>query len=727
MANFPIDSVHKEISVEIPGKELYLSNSDIWEESLNISSSLFEDDGIRFGVAATVLNVVLNAGEEIINEALNVYLTTEGITKMSLFKGYVDSVEKHSNRFFHKITAYDKLYEIIHADVSDWYNELTFPMTLKQFRDAFYSHFGVTQVSKTLPNDGMIVEKTIDPSELSGATVANAICELGGCFGIINTNGLLEYISLDSSTTNTISVVIGADFKDYSTKKVDKLQIRQEENDIGVTVGSGDNAYVVQDNFLCYGKGTEELTTVATALFNKIKNITYTPYNLEAPGNPTLKLGDKIWFSVGGKNVSSYIISRNLRGIQAMRDTYSAEGDYELPTKVNEVENKIIQLRGKTNSLSRSIEETKSQITDVQRGLQSEITQTAGQFDVKIQEIQKELDGEIKTYNVSYEPTLRNYPAWDFTYNIPCNNTVQLRDDLKLEYTDEYYSKNARTVAFNETDFTSYKFQKKDGVWQWVAVADSDYALLKKEIAEVKVTTNSITQEVSTLESTIDGDYYKKTETDAKIEVSKSGIMQTVSATYTTKDYVNGTFETVEHAESSYKQTADQIKLTVKKGSVISEINQTAEAVTIKASKIDLDGLVNMSQFTSKYATINALNATNLAVSGKLEASQFTADNISALGITVSSARVTGGFDASKITTGVLNADRINVNDLKARILTINNITSTLNAPDQGTITIGSVRTSNYQYYDGGTRQYRNLTMHRVRDVDGNMFYALGY
>ena len=50
---------------------------------------------------------------------------------------------------------------------------------------------------------------------------------------------------------------INCTYQDFKTKAIDKLQIRKEENDIGVVVGEGDNTYIIQDNFLVYGKHPE--------------------------------------------------------------------------------------------------------------------------------------------------------------------------------------------------------------------------------------------------------------------------------------------------------------------------------------------------------------------------------------------------------------------------------------------------------------------------------------
>lgn len=56
---------------------------------------------------------------------------------------------------------------------------------------------------------------------------------------------------------------------------------------------------------------------------------------------------------------------------------------------------------------------------------------------------------------------------------------------------------------------------------------------------------------------------------------------------------------------------AQQILTKVSKDNIVSEINQTAESIKIKAERIDLVGIVNADEMVVKYATIDTLNVTN--------------------------------------------------------------------------------------------------------------------
>ena len=75
--------------------------------------------------------------------------------------------------------------------------------------------------------------------------------------------------------------------------------------------------------------------------------------------------------------IESYILKRTLKGIQALRDDLEADGEEYRTNGANGIQKSILKLKGKSNVLERTIEKTQSTITDVEKGLQSQITQTA--------------------------------------------------------------------------------------------------------------------------------------------------------------------------------------------------------------------------------------------------------------------------------------------------------------------------------------------------------------
>lgn len=412
---FTKDSVDKQLIIKTDDGLVTITNTELHQEQFELSESLCSESELRFGCceASSIKFKISNVFMPLNGKWLTVTETLDGNTDVSFqFGRYkVNSDKPTADRTCRDVVAYDVMYDIINTDVANWYNTIlpdkTSTVTLKEFRTSFVAHFGLDQEEIDLVNDSMVVEKTIEPSEISGKDVLSAICEINGCFGHIARNGKLRYVLLpqgiqglypsdnlypadDLYPRNPKSTQIGkglyisAKYEDFITKSITKLQIRQEENDIGCIIGSGDNCYIVEDNFLVYGKSAKELNVIADNLLEIINGVTYRPYEADAKGNPCLEVGDPVRLTTKYEIIESYILKRTLKGIQALRDSYSADGVEEYSEKVNSVQKSIIQLKGKTNVLERTVEETKSTISDVEKGLQSQITQNANSITAEV-------------------------------------------------------------------------------------------------------------------------------------------------------------------------------------------------------------------------------------------------------------------------------------------------------------------------------------------------------
>ena len=418
---FTDDTVDKQITIVTDDKKINITNTELHEDKFELSESLCSEKELKFGAceASVVKFTISNIFQSLKGKWITVKITPKGADapyQIGRYKVYSD--KPTADRKCRDVEAYDALYDVLNTDMAAWYNSLTFPMTLKAFRDAFFSHFGIEQEAISLVNDNMTVEKTIEITgssadgstigeALSGKTVLSCICELNGCFGHIGRDGKFHYISLDQEMQGLYprndlypaddlyprdphsqpigrSFYISAKYEDYLVKSIDKLQINEKENDIGVIVGTGSNGYNIEGNFLVYGKGSDELRGIANNVFGKIKNLVYRPYSADCKGNPCLEVGNSIRFNTKYELIETYILKRTLKGIQALRDAISADGEEYRTKKVNSVHQDILQLKGKSNVLERTIEETKSTITDVEKGLQSQITQNAESITMEV-------------------------------------------------------------------------------------------------------------------------------------------------------------------------------------------------------------------------------------------------------------------------------------------------------------------------------------------------------
>lgn len=610
---FKKDSIDKQLTIETDDKTTKITNVELHQEQFELTESICSESELTIGsceaavLKFTVSNIFLPMKGKMITVKTVIDNNTANPLQIGRYKVYSDTPT--ADRTKRDIVAYDSLYDVINADVAEWYNTLLLDKdsvtTMKAFRDSFFGYFGIEQADAQLVNDDIKVEKTVEPEELSGATVLNCICEINGCFGHIGRDGKFHYIYLEQeiqglyprndlypaddlyprepkSTRISKSLYISAQYEDFLVKTIDKLQIRKEEDDIGVIVGSGTNAYVIQDNFLVYGKGSEELTGIANNIYRKIRGIIYRPFSADCKGNPCIEVGDAVRLPTRYEIIESYVLKRTLKGIQALRDEYEATGEEYRSTQVNSVHKSIIQLKGKTNVLTRTIEETNSKITDVESGLSSEIKQTATDIRAEVKNTADDLSSSIQqnAESIATEVKRANEAEGNLSTKI-----TQTAESITSEVSKNYETKE---------NATNTKTELESSIKQ---TADGFTAELSKQVTETKQYAESAaeTAESNAKQDTADKlkDYSTTTEMNTQINATAEGISAEVSRKLQS-------YSTTEQMNSAIRQTADSINTEVSKkvngDEIISKINQSAENVSIEANKINLNGAVTANQ-----------------------------------------------------------------------------------------------------------------------------------
>ena len=290
-------STDKQMVISVVGTNQKIDNSMLEIGTFALEESLCSESELKFGAceANCVKFTARNTAGNIIGKTISIEETIDGDSKNPMPYGVfkVASDVPTADRTKRQITAYDAMYDIINTDVKSWYAGLSFPMTLKQFRDSFFAHLGIAQVETSLVNDSMTVNKTIvatqtddssavtEESSISGKTVVTAICEINGCFGNINRNGKFEYVFLkkivsalypaedlfpadnlfpsDANTESMTGHYITFDYEDFQSKAITQLEIKTSEDNAGAIVGTAGNNYSITGNFLVSDKTGAEL------------------------------------------------------------------------------------------------------------------------------------------------------------------------------------------------------------------------------------------------------------------------------------------------------------------------------------------------------------------------------------------------------------------------------------------------------------------------------------
>lgn len=430
-ALFNDDSIKKEIIIKYGNTTI--TNEDLFNQELELDESLCSEEQLAFGSceASVIKFRVANIVSPVKGNWISVGMAIDGHTDNPLAFGRykVESDKPTSDRKWREIVAYDALYDMINDDVSDWYKSVlpnkNVSMTLSQFRKLFLQRYGVQEeIGAPLVNDSMVVTRSIDPDELSGAKVITAICELNGCFGHIDRNGKFKSVNLvqgikglypkndlypaddiyprdPKSTPIGKGIYITCDYEDFTVSSITGVDIYKEENAFGGSFGIPDNKYVVEDNFLVYGKSEQEISAIANNLLSAIRGLDYRPFDAECKGNPCFEVGDPVRFSTKYAIVESYILNRTLKGTQALKDSYNAKGTEKYEIKVNSARRETAQLSGKTEQLERVSGEQQENIENINSGIDvineeiGEVNANIGQLHVSLKKTDEGLSAEV--------------------------------------------------------------------------------------------------------------------------------------------------------------------------------------------------------------------------------------------------------------------------------------------------------------------------------------------
>lgn len=422
---FPEDSLFPSDELFPVDMEPYYVIEDIQivSETMKITESLCESEDLKFGECnATQFEITV---ADVFQDLTGLeFLATIEIGGYELALGIykVDSFVRQADRRKKKITAYNRI-KYFHVDVAEWYRSLNFPLTLKEFRTSLCDYVGVVEINQTLPLDHIKISETIEPEQISGIDVIQAICEINGCFGQVDKTGRMKYVFLEHTGLFPSEKLFpednifpadaldsggellthykqsGTTYEDYIVDGIDRIKIRQEEGDVGESFPrdiEGENVYVIQGNFLAYGKNADELSEIARSAFDKMSKKTYRPCCIVSPALPWVEVGDILVCYTSDDAIETFCMKRTMSGCQSMTDTYESTGGKERGQSFG-IQTSILQLEGKAAVIKKSVEEVSVRITDLKE-------YTEAQFEITDQKISAKVSKGQVSSELSIEP-----------------------------------------------------------------------------------------------------------------------------------------------------------------------------------------------------------------------------------------------------------------------------------------------------------------------------------
>lgn len=392
-----------------------IKGSDVLSEQMTLHESICEEEQLKFGGcnASSFELTVFNLNSGIKGYEIEPVLITKK-TEIPLGVFYVETIEKYAGKDYKKLTAYDKM-RYFDVDVKDWYDSLTFPISVKNFRDSLCNYVGVEQNDVTLIADNVMLTKELDSSNgINGLSLMKQICEISGVFGRMDRYGKLDYLSLESSmllpaddlfpandlypsagsgdSENSFNISTSLMYEhplveDFFTSNIDGVIIVDSDG-AQVITENNQNPYYVQDNFVIIGQTHETIMALANALLSKISSISYRPINSsKIKGQPYVECGDFISGEVNGYGFEAYVFQRDLTGIKALRDAYICKGKEMLENDMNGVTAQLQRLNKTTERVKTSVQVT-------EKGLESEVkraTDAESELSTRIEQTEQQI------------------------------------------------------------------------------------------------------------------------------------------------------------------------------------------------------------------------------------------------------------------------------------------------------------------------------------------------
>lgn len=522
------------------------------------------------------------------------------------YKGtyYIKDISKSGNKA--TLTAYDCI-SLLDEVADAWVSTLSYPITLTRMINSMGNKVGLSISSiASLNRASYTVYNNFMTSNITYRQILRYIAE------ILNVNFIADLSQTNNITykayTSTTVVIDNSKYikltmSDYEIEPIDKVQIQSTFDDIGYVAGTGTNAYIVTENPLFFTSEKQStITTIASQLLGELKTIKYTPMKFSTYKDFGINCGDII--TVNGK--TCYVMKKSIKSSGC---EFECVGNKRRDTQKTEVNSAITALNNKTNELVRTVDETKSTLTEV-RGSMKTLTDEQGEIKEQIATITTDVS-EVKqtaqglTSKVSsVETTLNNLDGEVTTLKSRVSTVEQTVDSITTRVeVAEGTANEAKTMA-SEAKQTANSFSTK--------------------ITEVEKTANSAKTTASEAKQTANSFSTRITE----VEETANGAATTASEAKQTANSFSTRITTAEGNASSALQTASKIDWVIQSGTSSTNFTLTDRTISLVSSNIDLSG----------YVTINSLKSGG-----------------------------TTTIDGGRITTGTISADRIDLTSLKVR------------------------------------------------------------
>ena len=522
----------------IDGIEKPITNSDNLQ-SFSIDSGCYVDGNIVGSVYAKCLKAnfitdIADLSEKSIHAQIGVKYDDKTTEYASIGKYMVERPNNEITANMSQIVAYDNLYTNLDNKYVCGIDYSKGNITVKDLYIDVCKQLGLTPKTTSFLNDNIPIEDNPFTNGEKNRTVLQTVCKISCSFVDVDveTNEIdLCWLSQNEEPDYTFykndyvsveggQVVCGPiNCLIIKNSQIDSENVtKKDDKDIAL---NGEHSIIISEDYILHN---EELRQLAISnIWNRVHGMKYVDCKLTTYyGKPFLKLGNKIRVYIDDENTKyfdTYVLKHNFTydgsfnsiiespaltqqeikskqdislgqalkntqidvDKQKQRITALVQDTTETKDKVTELEATTDGIKTSVSTVEKGLATTNSNLEQTNKNVTDLTTKVNGltiniedledfkdnEFLKYIKNLQDQIDGIIQFWNGSEIPTLNNFPANQWVTEEDKNNH---RADIYTVIDDS--SKPPKQGK-------SYRFDKVNGVWQWVELTDNELSAVQ--------------------------------------------------------------------------------------------------------------------------------------------------------------------------------------------------------------------------------------------------------
>ena len=321
------------------------------------------------------------------------------------------------------VSGYD-LMTLADKEVTDM--EITYPITVGDALTTVCAYCGLGNgTQNTFLGASRVLSETDQlPQEgVTGREWISWIAEAAACNAKIDDEGQVVFKALESVNL-TITDTHYVEFipYEYTVHKIDKLQVRNSDSDIGIVVGTGTNGYVIQENPLLVFSTDEEGRSTVQSIYNELIKVNeYVPSSCNWFGDWTYTTGDIVTVSYQGGAYSLPIFTIDWSWGNLMKMTIACTGN-EYREEMSAVNREEYRVGKRLLEIKKTIEEFEIHASDTYQTkdeMGEYVSKTDDSwFEQKASAIEATVTQNVKTYSDGRYVDQQSYKAsWKVSIN----------------------------------------------------------------------------------------------------------------------------------------------------------------------------------------------------------------------------------------------------------------------------------------------------------------------